>query len=467
MSMKTYLFWVCSIIVSPFSLLAQNETVFSINNYLESVKKNHPLAKVASLSVTGAEAEITSARGEFDPVIQYNNHQKTFNNTNYYYYNNAELKVPLPIGMDIKAGAEDNGGNYITREVTTGQTSYLGAEVAVLKGMLMDKRRAALQQAKIMAKQTQQQRNAAINDLLLDAVKQYWQWYSAFAQKKLYEKFLNIAQNRLHLMVIAYQQGDKALADTIEANAQVLNYIALLNDADVKLNKAILQLTDYLWDENEMPYVLPQNYVPDTTALLDYNVTVNLPELITSAINNHPEIKEYTFKLDGLEVERKLKWQNFLPTLNLKANLLNKGYNALYKVNDVAFLENNYKFGIDFKVPLFLRNARGDYKKTQIKIEQTQLNVTAKKWQLQNKISMYYNQNHLYAAQLQQINSLVNSFEILLRNELLKFNNGESSLFLINARESKLLETKQKLIELQTKLITSKYETEWAAGIIQ
>jgi outer membrane protein TolC len=240
--------------------MAQNETVFSINDYLQSVKKNHPLAKVASLSVTGAEAEITSARGEFDPVIQYNNHQKTFNNTNYYYYNNAELKVPLPIGMDIKAGAEDNGGNYITREVTTGKTSYLGVEVAVLKGMLMYKRRAALQQAKIAAKQTQQQRNAAINVLLLDAVKQHWQWYSAFAQKKLYEKFLNIAQNRLHFMVITYQQGDKALADTIEANAQVLNYIALLNDADVKLNKAILQLTDYLWDENEMPYVLPQNY---------------------------------------------------------------------------------------------------------------------------------------------------------------------------------------------------------------
>ena len=88
MRMKLYLFWVCSIIVSPVSILAQNETVFSINDYLQSVKKNHPLAKVASLSVTGAEAEITSARGEFDPVIQYNNHQKTFNNTNYYYYNN-------------------------------------------------------------------------------------------------------------------------------------------------------------------------------------------------------------------------------------------------------------------------------------------------------------------------------------------------------------------------------------------
>jgi outer membrane protein TolC len=207
--------------------------------------------------------------------------------------------------------------------------------------------------------------------------------------------------------------------------------------------------------------------MPDTTALLDYNVTVNLPQLITNAINNHPEIRAFAFKLDGLEVKRKLKWQNFLPTLNLKANLLNKGYNALYKVNDVAFLENNYKFGIEFKVPFFLRNARGDNKKTQIKIEQTQLNVTAKKWQLHNKISMYYNQNHLYAAQLQLINSLVNSFEILLRNELLKFNNGESTLFLINARESNLLETKQKLIELQTKLVTSKYETEWPAGILQ
>ncbi|WP_298413212.1 hypothetical protein, partial [Hydrotalea sp.] len=115
-------------------VLAQPDTVFSLNNYLQGVKQYHPIARVANLFIQGAEAEIRSAKGEFDPNILYTNYQKTFNSTNYFYYNNTELKIPLPIGIDVKAGVEDNGGNYITREVTTGQTSYIGAEVAVLKG---------------------------------------------------------------------------------------------------------------------------------------------------------------------------------------------------------------------------------------------------------------------------------------------------------------------------------------------
>lgn len=310
-------------------VLAQPDTVFSLNNYLQGVKQYHPIARVANLFIQGAEAEIRSAKGEFDPNILYTNYQKTFNSTNYFYYNNTELKIPLPIGIDVKAGVEDNGGNYITREVTTGQTSYIGAEVAVLKGLLIDKRRAALQQAKILAKQSLQQRNAAVNDLLLDAVMRYWQWYGAYAQKKMYEQFLNIANNRLRLIIIAYQQGDKSVADTIEANAQVLNYAVLLNESTAKLNKAGFELTDFLWDENGMPYLLPEHFIPDTTALLDYFIPLQLNDLLNIASTNHPEIKEYTYKLDGLEVERKLKWQSFLPTLNLKANLLNKGYNAL------------------------------------------------------------------------------------------------------------------------------------------
>ncbi len=465
--MKVFFIGILLFCINSFaSAQTESEIVFSFNEYIQGVKKNHPVARSANLSVESAQEGIVAAKGEFDPSISYTNNQKTFNGTNYFYYNNAELKIPIPIGMDIKAGVEDNGGNYITREVTTGKTSYIGAEVAVLKGLLIDKRRAAIQQAKILNSQSVQERNAMVNDLLLDAALRYWQWYGAYAQKKLYERFLDVAKNRLHLIVIAYQQGDKALADTIEANAQVLNYQLLLGESIIKFNKASFELTDFLWDENAMPYFLPGHFIPDTTALQDYIVPLSLDDLMNQAVPNHPEIKQYEFKLDALEVERKLKWQSFLPALNLKANLLNKGYNALYNVADAAFLENNYKFGIDFKVPLFLRTARGEYRKTKIKIQQTNLSLASKKWQIQNKINSYYVQNQLYAAQFQQVAALINSFEILFRNELLKFNNGESSLFLINSRESKLLETRQKMIDLQTKLVVSKFQTEWAAGLL-
>ncbi len=66
--------------------------------------------------------------------------------------------------------------------------------------------------------------------------------------------------------------------------------------------------------------------------------------------------------MSSLEVARKLKFQNLLPYVSLKANILNEDYYALKNLS-TNFIQNNYKWGIDFKIPLFLREARGDYKK--------------------------------------------------------------------------------------------------------
>jgi len=63
-------------------------------------------------------------------------------------------------------------------------------------------------------------------------------------------------------------------------------------------------------------------------------------------------------------------------------------------------------------------------------------------------------------------NSALLNYTALLRNELLRFNNGESSLFLVNSRENKVLEIKQKIIELQVKLLKATYTLNWAGGAL-
>ena len=49
-------------------------------------------------------------------------------------------------------------------------------EFPLAKGLLIDKRRAFLQQAKIAIQQSNEERKALINDLLLDAYESYYQW---------------------------------------------------------------------------------------------------------------------------------------------------------------------------------------------------------------------------------------------------------------------------------------------------
>lgn len=59
------------------------------------------------------------------------------------------------------------------------------------------------------------------------------------------------------------------------------------------------------------------------------------------------------------------------------------------------------------------------------------------------------------------------NYTSLLRQEDFKFQNGESSLFLVNSRENKLIETAQKLVELRIKYQKAYYATQWAGGLLR
>lgn len=447
-----------------FQLHAQ---LFTQESFIQQVKQFHPVAKQAAIQVEKAKADLQSARGGFDPSFNFDASNKTFDGKNYYYYNNPELKIPIGLGgLDIKTGLESNGGKYLNPEVSPGQTSYLGVEMPLGKGLLMDKRRATLQQAKIFQSQSQQDQMKMLNDLLYNAYNSYWQWAGAYQLFSIYNKYHQISTDRLRLVRIAFENGDRAVMDTVEAMTQVLNYEAQMTDARQKINTAGLELSNYLWFENDSAYQLPSQFFPDT---IQFVMSVNdqsLDVLLNRSTTENPTLKAYTFKLEALDVERKLKFQSMLPMVNVKANLLNSGYNVVKGI-DGNFLQNNYKWGIDVKLPLFLREGRGDYNKSKLKIEETNLEFNAKKWETENKIRNYYSEANLLQVQIKSVQSAYNGYQTLFKAENLKFYNGESSLFLVNSRESKLIETAEKLVNLRVKYFKAKYATEWAAGLLK
>jgi outer membrane protein TolC len=61
---------------------------------------------------------------------------------------------------------------------------------------------------------------------------------------------------------------------------------------------------------------------------------------------------------------------------------------------------------------------------------------------------------------------MARNYEFMLRNEELKFNQGSSSLFLIISRENKLIEARQKVLNVNLKYIKAYYKQRWAAGLL-
>jgi outer membrane protein TolC len=452
------------LIVKCFAQL-QEPQIFTLNTFIQQVKKYHPLAKQADIQVDKAIAELLASKGSFDPSVELAASRKTFDGKNYYYFTNPQLTVPLPVG-NIKTGLENNGGDFIISEATKGKSSYVGLEIPLAKGLLLDKRRAVLQQAKILRSQSEQERLYIFNNLLFDAYVAYWQWVASYEQYIVYSKFTEVAANRMRLVRIAFVNGDRAMADTVEAYTQIQNYELLQSEALLKLNNAKLELANYLWLENYSAYQLPGNYMPERLQFTNNSIFKNVDELLTQSATQNPVLQIYNFKLNSLEVERKLKFQSLLPYFAVKVNLLNVDYHPLKNLS-TNYLQNNNKWVLDFRIPLFLREARGDYKKAQLKIMETNLELVNKRQQAENKIRSYFNEYTVLLTQLQTTLKMYSTYQSLLRTEELKYNQGESSLFLVNSREIKVVEIMQKQIELAFKCYKSKYAVEWSAGLLK
>ncbi|WP_420845234.1 TolC family protein [Maribacter litopenaei] len=117
-----------------------------------------------------------------------------------------------------------------------------------------------------------------------------------------------------------------------------------------------------------------------------------------------------------------------------------------------SFETEYYKGGVTFQLPLFLRKERGDLKLAKIKLMDAQLELDNAEVAIQNKVTAIYNELDSFENQNRLIGDIVDSYERMLTAEERKFSFGESSLFLINSRESKLIDAvlKQNAIRTST-----------------
>jgi outer membrane protein TolC len=435
---------------------------------MELVKQFHPVAKQADINIEKAKADITSARGMFDPLLSTRISSKTFDGTEYYTHFQPGLVIPTWYGIEINAGLENLTGSRTDPQETLGKTSYAGIAIPLAKNLLMDKRRAALQQSKIFKQLSEVEKRTVLNDLILETMKAYWTWVQQYQVMKVINNAVTVNEKRFELVKISFRQGERPAIDTIEALAQLQSFRYMLNDARLNFRNAGLELSVFLWNKNNEPVKLPESVVPDD-GWKNSNITESsLPvveELLNYARSNHPDLLQYNFKLDALYVEKKLKFQELLPTINFRYNQLGKGYDIL-KTITAPYFENNFQYGINMGIPLRLSQGRGEYRKAKLVIQEATLQRNQKMLSMENKIRAYHNELVTLQNQVGLQQQQYNNYLALQRGEETRFFNGESSLFLVNSRENKTLEALQKLAELETKYFKTLITLQWAGGLL-
>jgi outer membrane protein TolC len=432
------------------------------------VRTYHPVVKQTGVAIEEAEAEVLMARGAFDPTLNMDMSQKDFASTRYYSYRGADINIPTWFGINFEAGIEDLQGDRLNPERSTSLTNYAGIRVPLMKNLAIDKRRAFLRQAKVMTEQRLTEQQAIVNDILYDALAAYWQWVQFYQRTQILNNALQNATSRLAFTKSMINLGERPAIDSIEALSQVQTIEILRNDAAMDARNALILLSTFTWLEDDTPYELPDQLQPDTNAIQTASIQFDLTSLSAyeeRMLASHPELRVYDSKFNYLKINKQLKFQEMLPKLDLKYNFLGKGSNVL-TTPEASLLQQNYQYGIAFAVPLRLSEGRAAYKLAQLKIKDTQFELDLKRRQLLNKVREYYNTMQVMQNQIGLQRSLFENQQRLTVGEDTRFRNGESSLFLINSRELKQIETEQKLIETVAKYNKQKAAMQWVIGAL-
>lgn len=467
---KKYIVLLVVICTSLFARAQEATATLNAEQVLALVRRFHPIVKQANINIQKSKADITLARAAFDPILSTYAARKILNGTNYYNYISPEIAIPTWYGIEVYSGLENITGNRLDPSQTSGQSSYFGISIPLAKDLVMDKRRAFLQQAKIFSTMATVEQQAAVNDLLMNAIEAYWLWVKAYQTYNVVKNNVAINEKRLALVKKSYINGERPAIDTVEALTQLQSFQYQQNVYALEFKNAGLQLSAYLWKENNEPYILPENIVPESnweneTSINNFNVV--LTALLDIADKNHPELQLYNYKLDALAIDKKLKFQELLPKIDFRYNQLGKNNDLLKTISTGPLFENNFQYGLKFEIPLRLSQGRADYKKAILKIEETTLNQNQKKLYIQLKIKSYYNEWLTLKQQISLYSNTYNNYQQLVRAEETRLFNGESSLFLVNSRENKALEALEKLIELKTKYYKTIYALQWSAGLLR
>lgn len=467
--MKNYLIIVLFLAIGKVSY-GQNadSLILTFDEFYQLVLANHPVAKQASLLSEQARAQLRLARGGFDPKLGFTWDRKDFKETEYYNKIEASLKIPTWLGVTPEIGFNQNEGQYLNNEnfiseTTDNQQVYAGVGVTVGRGLFIDERRATLAQAKLFQNMAEAEQISMLNKLLLAAAKEYWSWYNDYYNTEVLRQNILLSEDIFERTKLGFEYGEVAAIDTVQAKTNLLTRQAELIEAQIALRNASLKLATYLWNDQGIPFELRENVRPQQTVTVSVNDD-QLIELKEIAQQQHPELLKLRIKAESLGVDRRLARENLKPQLDLKYHLLDQPITPDSEFSSVQ-LEEDYRFGIDFSIPLFLRKERAKVNQVELKLESNALSQNLREREIINNINAIYfelvNTNSLIDQQQQ----MVENYQLLVDAERLNLANGESDLFKLNAQLDKLLANQSKLIKVNARYRKLYAELLWAAGI--
>jgi hypothetical protein len=443
-------------LIFPFLLFALlsshvSSQELTLTEYLNWVLEEHPLAQKAKLNPQMRNAQYLQVKGLFDPLLESKFKNKFFKGTDYYSTSETSLSYNTPYAIGLVGHFDVNSGSYVNPADYTSNAGLLslGVSMPLIKGLVIDERRMAKKRAEVMLEAGNIEQQLALNELLSQSVQLYSDWFFAVQKNNIIDSLVSTSERRFFAVRSRYLGGDRSAMDTLEAYVQNQNRLLQFQESKLEVIKSRIALVTFLESSDENRVAILNETVSPSANFKNELAPFRYGSSLFPMLEAHPELALYATKGESLRLEEKWKVEKLKPKLNVEYHFLNKD---LSEGLPSYFSTNNYKWGAEFSMPLFLREARGDLKVQRIKIEENNLNIEWKRNQLEQKTLALENAYTNTLAQQVLAESNAGLYKRLLQAENSKLFNGESTLFIVNQRENTYFENAIKALELDRKV---------------
>jgi outer membrane protein TolC len=187
--------------------------------------------------------------------------------------------------------------------------------------------------------------------------------------------------------------------------------------------------------------------------------------LLKRVLAAHPDVLKAEGKFDEAAANRSLARQAMIPLVSADvAALRSEGSGSSLNFGDALNRDANFKGEVNVSSPLLFFKERGKFRSTDAKADRADLELRETRRDVTLLVRTAINDLSLFDEQLALQRDAVRLFRILSAGEQAKFDAGESTLFLVNARERAVLDEEIKLVALQAKYLAARAALAVAAG---
>ncbi len=430
-----YLIFFLLALISSASYARTN--ALKLSDVFFSARKHFPLINAAQEDVNVARSQLLSARGSFDPKLL--SGFKSEPDGGYKNYSsNTELSVPIIVGgARLYVGYRIGRGDwpiYFNNNLTNsgGELRY-GLDVPLLQNFMIDPQRAGVRVSKSNIGLQQQSANELLIDTLNRAGMAYWRWVESARILEYSQQLLNLAIIRQKALLRRHHLGDVAHIESVENNRFIFQRKAQLVYAKQNYIHASINLSLYYRGKDGNPIIpslkrVPTKYHPIPLRPIYISRWLKKSRKIIAA---NPLVKIFDREIEIQKIKLKLVKNQLMPSLDLKFES-DKQYGS---GGDPRLLPLAHTIALNFSVPLPRRQARGKFKEIQSSIRRLNLQKVFQREQLYAEFRSYLNELENDRRQFFYLHKEVKAAKQVEHAEMVRFKEGDSSLFLVNQRE--------------------------------